>query len=181
MTDDAADTDTYALKTDPLASFAAPDLDYRPPMPKSYRPRIGLIGAGGISNSHLDAYKTAGWEVAAIWNRTEAKAVKKAKEFCPSADVVSDWKDLLANDDIDVVDITLPVSVRAHFISCALKAGKHVLSQKPFVEDLDLGEELVALAEENGVQLAVNQNGRWSPQMAWMREAVRRGLIGDVI
>ncbi len=46
--------------------------------------------------------------------------------------------------------------------------------------DLDAGARLCDLADEKGVLLAVNQNGRWAPHLAWMREAVRRGLIGDV-
>ena len=66
-------------------------------------------------------------------------------------------------------------------VEAALKAGKHVLSQKPFVVDLDTGERLVELADKNGVKLAVNQNGRWAPHFAYMREAVRAGLIGDVV
>ena len=140
-----------------------------------------MIGTGGISASHLDAYRTAGWEVAALWNRTTAKAAEKAAEYCPEARIETDWRDLLADKDIDVVDITLPTEHRAPVIAAALKADKHVLSQKPFVEDLDQGEELVALAEANGVHLAVNQNGRWSPHMAWMRAAVQGGHIGDVI
>jgi predicted dehydrogenase len=56
-----------------------------------------------------------------------------------------------------------------------------VLSQKPFVLDLDTGEELVALADKVGRKLAVNQNGRWAPHFSYMREAIRAGLIGDVI
>ena len=55
-----------------------------------------------------------------------------------------------------------------------------MLSQKPFVLDLDAGERLADLADEKGVVLAVNQNGRWAPHLSWMREAVRAGLIGDV-
>ncbi len=46
--------------------------------------------------------------------------------------------------------------------------------------DLDEGERLCALADEKGVVLAVNQNGRWAPHFSWMREAVRAGLIGEV-
>jgi predicted dehydrogenase len=65
-------------------------------------------------------------------------------------------------------------------IEAALGAGKHVLSQKPFVTDLDDGERLVRLAEAKGVKLAVNQNGRWAPHHAWMRAAVRGGLIGEL-
>ena len=56
-----------------------------------------------------------------------------------------------------------------------------MLSQKPFVSDLAEGERLAGLAEERGVKLAVNQNGRWSPHMAWMRNAVRGGLIGTPV
>jgi predicted dehydrogenase len=80
-----------------------------------------------------------------------------------------------------VIDVTLHPEHRAPIIEAALKAGKHVLSQKPFVTDLGVGEDLVKLAEDKGVKLAVNQNGRWAPHKAWMREAVRAGLIGDVI
>ena len=63
----------------------------------------------------------------------------------------------------------------------AFAAGKHVLSQKPFVEDLATGRALVEEAERLGVKLAVNQNGRWAPHLAYMREAVAAGLIGEVI
>jgi predicted dehydrogenase len=180
-TKDAGDADTYALKSGDLPEIAAPELPYRPPMPKSYRPRIGMIGTGGISGSHLDAYRTAGWEVAALWNRTRAKAEAKAAEYCPSARIEDDWQDMLADGEIDVIDVTLHPEPRAEIIAAALKAGKHVLSQKPFVSDLGTGEDLVKLAEDMGVRLAVNQNGRWAPHKAWMREAVRAGLIGDVI
>lgn len=62
----------------------------------------------------------------------------------------------------------------------ALAAGKHVLSQKPFVKDLATGRELVSEAERRGVKLAVNQNGRWAPHLAWLRGAVASGLIGEV-
>jgi predicted dehydrogenase len=87
---------------------------------------------------------------------------------------------VLSDPLIDVVDITPHPADRLPILEAALKAGKHVLSQKPFVLDLDQGAALVALARDHGVKLAVNQNGRWSPHMAWMREAVRAGLIGDV-
>jgi predicted dehydrogenase len=62
----------------------------------------------------------------------------------------------------------------------ALEAGHHVLSQKPFVRDLDIGRELIALADRKGLQLAVNQNGRWAPHLSYIREAVAANLIGAV-
>lgn len=175
------DADSYALKSTALAEVSAPDLPYQPPMPRAYRPRIGVIGAGGIVSAHLDAYRTAGWEVAAICNRTRSKAEAKAAEFAPNARVTDRWEEVLADPSIDVVDITPHPADRLPIIEAALKAGKHVLSQKPFVLDLEEGRRLVALARDKGVKLAVNQNGRCAPHLAWMREAVRAGLVGEVI
>lgn len=180
-TQDAADTDTYALKAAALPQIAAPDVPYRPPAPKAYRPNIGMIGTGGISTSHLDAYRKAGWTVAALWNRTRSKAEAKAADYFPKARIDDSWQGLLADPQIDVVDITLHPDHRAPIIRAALEAGKHVLSQKPFVTDLDLGEDLVKLAQDKGLKLAVNQNGRWAPHKAFMRESVRAGLIGEVL
>ena len=175
------DADSYALKSTALAQVAAPDLPYQPPMPRSYRPRIGIIGTGGIVSAHLDAYRTAGWEVAALCNRTRAKAEAKAAEFAPHAHVTDRWQDVLDDPSIDVVDITPHPADRLPIIEAALRAGKHVLSQKPFVLDFAEGRRLIALARDNNVKLAVNQNGRWAPHLAYMRQAVRAGLIGDVI
>jgi predicted dehydrogenase len=177
----APDADTYALKSAALAEVPASDLPYRPPMPRAYRPRIGVIGAGGIVSAHLDAYRTAGWEIAVICNRTVAKAAAKAAEYAPNARVTDRWQDVLADPAIDVVDITPHPADRLPIIEAALKAGKHVLSQKPFVLDLAQGRHLVDLAKAHRVKLAVNQNGRWAPHLAWMRAAVRAGLIGEVI
>jgi len=174
------DIDAYALKTAAAAEVPAPDLPYRPPMPKSYRPRIALVGAGGISAAHLDAYRAMGLDVAVIANRTLSKAEARRDEYFPAAEATDDIAGTLARDDIEVVDITPHPAERYAMIEAALRAGKHVLSQKPFVIDLDAGARLCDLADEKGVVLAVNQNGRWAPHLSWMREAVRAGLVGDV-
>ena len=175
------DTDTYALRAADVPDMPFPDLPFRPPAPERYRPRIGLIGAGGISASHLDAYRTAGWEVAAISNRTLAKAEARAAQYFPEARTTDRWDEVLADPTIDVVDITPHPAARLPIVEAAIEAGKHVLSQKPFVTDLADGERLVRLADEKGVKLAVNQNGRWAPHHAYLRAAVRSGLIGELV
>jgi predicted dehydrogenase len=174
------DLESYALKSTAAVEIAAPDLPYRPPMPDRYRPRIALIGAGGISGAHLDAYRTAGFDVAVICNRTLSKAQAKRDEYFPRAEATDDIAGTLSRDDIEVVDLTPHPEVRQAMIEAALTAGKHVLSQKPYVTDLDTGARLADLADERGVKLAVNQNGRWAPHLAWMREAVQRGLLGKL-
>ena len=136
---------------------------------------------GGIASAHLDAYRTTGWEVAAICNRTLAKAEALARTHAPDALVTDRLEDVLADPSIDVLDITPHPADRLPLMEAALKAGRHVLSQKPFVLDLAEGQRLVDLARDKGVKLAVNQNGRWAPHLSWMREAVRAGMVGEVI
>jgi predicted dehydrogenase len=174
------DLDTYALKSATAPEVAAPELPYRPPLPKAWRPRIALVGAGGIAAAHLGAYRAAGFDVAVIASRTLARAEARRDEFFPEAEATDDIARTLARDDIEVVDITPHPEVRLPMLKAALAAGKHVLSQKPLVVDLDAGARLCDLAEAQGVRLAVNQNGRWAPHLAWMREAVQAGLVGAV-
>jgi hypothetical protein len=174
------DLDAYSLKSPASAEVAAPDLPYRPPMPRDLGQRIALIGAGGISAAHLAAYRSAGFNVAVICSRNRAKAEARRDEYFPDAEATDDVQRTLARDDIAVVDLTPHPAERLALIQTALLAGKHVLSQKPFVLDLNTGQRLVDLAEEKRLVLAVNQNGRWAPHLAWIREAVRAGLIGEV-
>lgn len=181
MSAETPDSDTYALKSAELTEVPAPVLPYQPPAPRSYAPKIGLIGAGGISASHLDAYRAAGWDVAAICNRTREKAATLAQSHYPDATITTDAADILNDTEIEVVDITPHPADRVPLIEAALKAGKHVLSQKPFVLNLATGTRLADLADAQGRLLAVNQNGRWAPHLSWMREAVRAGHIGEVI
>jgi predicted dehydrogenase len=119
--------------------------------------------------------------VIALCNRTLSKAVARQKEFYPKAHVYSDYREVLRRDDIEVVDVATHPQERVQIIRDAINARKHVLSQKPFVSDLDIGQRLVELAEKRGVKLAVNQNGRWAPHFSYLRAAIENGLIGSPI
>ena len=175
------DDDDYGLSPDKeTKTIDPPPVDYLPGKPKSYNPGIGLIGTGGISEFHLKNYKACGFDVAAISSRTRSKAEAKRDEFYPDATVHDDHRGLLERDDIEVVDVTPHPEDRLPILFEALEAGKHVLSQKPFVLDLDEGEKLVDLAEAKGRRIAVNQNGRWAPHFSYLRNAIASGLIGRV-
>ena len=159
----------------------APKLDYLPRgprRPKSHK--IGLIGCGGISQYHLTAAKSFGVEVVAMADVNLAAAESRRDEFYPKADVYTDHRELLARPDVTVVEIATHTAVRAPQIEDALKAGKHVLSQKPFVADLREGRRLAAYAKRRKLHLGVNQNGRWSPQFAGVIAAARQGLLGEI-
>lgn len=155
-------------------------IDFRPTIPKAYRPAIGLVGCGGITVEHLAAYRKAGFNIAALCDLRVEQAKLRAAQFFPEASIYEDYRRLLARDDIEVVDVATHPNQRVSIIRDCLLAGKHVLSQKPFVTDLDVGQELVDLADRKALHLSVNQNGRWAPHYRFMHQAISAGLIGQV-
>ncbi len=163
-----------------LPRIAAPPLPYQPRDPKRYRPRIAIVGCGGISKWHLTAYKDAGYNVVALCDIDRTRADARRDEFYPNALTTDDLGAVLSRDDIEVLDVTTHPPERPAIVEAALRARKHVLSQKPFVLDLDVGERLVELADTMGVRLAVNQNARWAPHFSYIREAARAGLLGAI-
>lgn len=163
-----------------VREFPAPKLSYHPPKPRRKSARIGLIGCGGITASHLEAYRAAAWKVTAFCDTCESAATARRDEFYPNASVHTGFRELLENPDIDVLDIALHADARVAVVEAAIKAGKHVLSQKPFAPDMKTAGRLVRLADRHGVKLAVNLNGRFSPYVSWIREAINRGMIGTV-
>ena len=178
--DEDADEEYGLAEVVDLEETEAPELPYEPSDPEAYDPAIAMIGMGGISEQHCKAYADAGYDVVALCNRTREKAVERREEFFPDADVdvYTDYREVLDRDDVEVVDLLPHPVEREEIIEAALEAGKHVLSQKPFVVDLDFGERMVDLADEQGVKLAVNQNGRWAPHWSYMRRAIDEGLVG---
>lgn len=161
-----------------LGALAA--LPYLPVVPSDYSPQIGLIGCGGISKYHLRAYSNGGLKVKAVCDLNLEAAKARAQEFYPDATIYEDYQELLRDDTIEVVDITTHPPERPAIIKDALNTGKHVLSQKPFVLDLDEGLRLADLADKVDRQLAVNQNGRWAPHFSFARAVAERECIGKV-
>src|SRR5689334_15786099 len=127
-------SEDYGLaRPDALGEIPAPPLAYAPPRPRAYRPAMGLIGCGGIAGHHLAAYHRAGYRVVALCGRDEAKPRALAEKYFPEAAMYTDARALLAREDIEVVDLATHAAERVALIEAALEAGKHVLSQKPFV------------------------------------------------
>ena len=171
----------YGLSPEKTAhSIDPPAVDYFPPKPKNYNPPIAIIGTGGISEYHLRNYQKADYRVTALVNRTIEKAEALRDQFFPQAKIYKDYKDVLALDDVQVVDVTPHAEDRLPILYDCLHAGKHTLSQKPFTLELEEGEKLADLVDGLGIKLAVNQNGRWAPHFSYIRNAVKQGLIGEV-
>jgi predicted dehydrogenase len=143
--------------------------------------RIGVIGAGGIVRaSHLPAYRSAGWEVVRIASRTREAARVAAEEFA-----IADWSgdplDVIRDDRVEVVDISLPPHLHRRIVEAAFAAGKHVIVQKPMATTLADARAIVDAGRQAGLKLAVNQNGRWDPAIRACRALIDRGVFGQLV
>ena len=93
--------------------------------------RFGLIGFGAWGKYHAEAIaKTDGAELVAIADKLEASCAAARAAF-PDAAVASDYRELLDRDDVDIVDVVLPNFLHHEVASATLKAGKHLLLEKP--------------------------------------------------
>ena len=99
----------------------APPLPYEPLAPAAYNPPIALVGCGGITATHLTAYARAGLKVVAFYDVDAARAEARRDEFYPDARVYSDYAELLARDDIEVLDVATHAGVRPGLIDAALR------------------------------------------------------------
>jgi predicted dehydrogenase len=154
-----------------------PDVEYRPAFPAEYRPGVGVIGFGDIARSwHMPAYEKYGVHVVGVFD-----PLPDATADVRGLHVFETLEDLLADEEIGIVDIATRPDVRPDLIRRAIAAGKHVLAQKPLATDARTARELVEEAERRGVRLAVNQNGRWSPPWRIATLLIEQGAIGDVL
>ena len=156
------------------------DLPYQPRDPQKIHPGIALVGCGGITRHHMQAYVAAGYHVLAFCDLDIERAAERRDNYFPDAVVTDDVDQALATKGVEVADITTHPPQRPPLIERALLSGKHVLSQKPFVLDLEIGRKLADLADEQGVRIAVNQNARWAPHFSYLREAVAAGVLGEI-
>ena len=164
-----------------MTSFDPASVDYRPQFPPGDLPHVAIVGIGGIvKSSHLPAYTKYGVPIAAVYD-IRPEATEGIQNEFPIGRVASSFDEILADPDIEVVDIATFPEHRIPLVKQALEAGKHVLSQKPLALDMASAGELVDLADAKGVKLAVNQNGRWSPPWRTATMLIEAGRIGDLI
>ena len=142
--------------------------------------RIGVIGAGRIAQQRqIPCYRHAGLEVAAVAD-VKQEALDRAAESYAIKRRYLDYRDLLAQDDIDIVDICTNSFPRKQITLDAVAAGKHVLSEKPFARSYADALEIVEAAEAAGVRLAVHQPTRWYYPCALARALIVKGYLGDI-
>ena len=142
--------------------------------------RMGVIGCGGISRAHLPAERDIeGMRTVAVCDLDEAAARAAAEEFGVPK-VYTDWRDLVADDEVDAVAVLLPHHLHRDPTVAAAQAGKHVLCEKPMAITLAECDDMTAAADAAGVVLMVAQILRFRPANRRARQLIRDGAIGEV-
>jgi len=157
---------------------AFPHLDYKPKLPRRLDRGIGIVGAGGIVNyAHLPAYKRAGFKVVAITDKNREAADKTARDHGIPR-VCATVEELLANREVEIVDIAVYPAAQAEIVAKAAAAGKHMLCQKPFADEYSKALRNVELAAKANVKIAVNQQMRWDAGIRCARLLIDQCWLG---
>ncbi len=142
--------------------------------------RIGMLGYGAIGHEHAVAIgQVDGLALAAVCDPNPLR-IEAAQAMVPSVRGHADGVDLLADDDVDLVIVSTPPNTHADWVLRALRAGKHVVVEKPFCITVEEADRQIAAAAEAGLTLAVYQNRRWDQDYLALKAAVRAGRIGEV-
>jgi predicted dehydrogenase len=141
--------------------------------------RAGVIGTGFIGPVHVEALRRLGVTVSAICDLPERAQAAATEQGIALA--FSDYRAMLRSPDFDVVHITSPNRFHCEMALEALKAGKHVVCEKPLAMNTRETARIVKAARSSGRIFAVNYNIRFYPAVLQLRRMVERGDLGEII
>ncbi len=142
--------------------------------------RIGIIGAGGIARMHIMAYqRVPDVQIVAIADIVRERA-KAAADKWSIPYVFGDHRELLSLDEIDAVSVCTYNKAHCQPTVDALRAGKHVLVEKPLAATLDDAVTMIRTARDTGKILHTAFWQRWQPEIQTARRIVQSGALGDL-
>ncbi|MBQ3002616.1 MAG: Gfo/Idh/MocA family oxidoreductase [Clostridia bacterium] len=146
--------------------------------------RIGIIGCGGIANGkHMPALKNCSdlAEMVYFCDLVLSRAEEAAKKFgTPDAKVCTDYKELLADETIDVVHVCTPNRSHSFITVDALEAGKHVMCEKPMAINSEEAQKMLDAAKRTGKKLTIGYQNRHRPDSLYIKQECEDGTLGEV-
>jgi predicted dehydrogenase len=150
---------------------------------------IGLIGSGFMGRGHAIAFRAVAGifsdlgaaPVLEILADVDAPTAERAARALGFARATGDWRALVADPSVHVVDITTPNTLHKPMALAAIAAGKHVYCEKPLAATAADAREMAEAAERAGVQTFVGFNYLKNPLLALAREIIEGGEIGTVV
>jgi predicted dehydrogenase len=148
---------------------------------------VGMIGYAFMGKSHANGWRQVPHffdtpytpVLKTIAGRNEEAAKEAAAEY-GFEKVETDWKKLLEDDDIQIIDICSPGNLHKPMAIAALEAGKHVICEKPLANNLAEAIEMTAAAKKSGKKTLTAYNYRRVPAIAWAKQMIDEGVIGEI-
>lgn len=149
--------------------------------------RIGLIGTGFMGKTHVFGFAAAQrvfdlpYEIVlhTVADRTEALAAAAARSF-GFLKFSGDWQSLIADPEIDLIDITAPNALHKEMALAAIAAGKHVYCEKPLAPLASAAREMADAAAAAGIKTQVGFNYLCNPMLACARNMIQGGELGEI-
>jgi predicted dehydrogenase len=141
---------------------------------------VAVVGCGYWGPNLIRNFTTCpASNVVMVCDQDRAR-LEKGTTFCPRAELVQDFRQVLAHPDVEAVAIATPVGTHAPLADAALRAGKHVLVEKPLATSPKEAEDLVRLADARGLTLMVDHTFIYSPSIRRIKTLVDAGELGDI-
>ena len=144
--------------------------------------RIGLIGAGRMGKvfAHTLAFSVSEVELLAVADVDPQTSQEVAARYGAKYHY-TDYHELLQRDDIDAVVVVTPTNTHAEVIQAAAASGKHIFSEKPLAQSLDLCDQAIAAVEKAGVKLQLGFMRRFDSAYVMAKQKIDEGLIGTPV
>ena len=140
--------------------------------------RIGVVGVGFGTTVHVPAFVSEGLEVVAVMARRRERAEEAAATFGIGG-VFTDFGSLLEMPGLDAVSIATPTALHYEMATAALRAGKHVICEKPFALNATEAKEMAELAAASGLTAMIAHEFRFASGRMFVKALLDQGYVGD--
>lgn len=142
--------------------------------------KVGLIGCGFMGAMHANCYKNIeGVELVAFADIRKEKAEELA--LGTNATIYGDGKELIANANVDIIDICLPTYLHAEYAMAAMDKVKYVFVEKPVALTVEEGKKMIEKSKATGCQVQVGQVIRFWDEYVELKKIIDRGIYGKVV
>ncbi len=144
--------------------------------------KIGLIGCGGIMRRHVEGWASVvdRAEIVAVADISDENIRERVKQIGHEVTVYHDYRDLLADPDVDAVDLALPHHLHCESIVAAAQAGKHLMTEKPLCLSLAEAEKIRRATEDSGVVMMAAHNQLFFPAVLQAKQMILQGDLGKI-
>jgi predicted dehydrogenase len=143
--------------------------------------RVGLLGSGWIQSFHARAVQEhPAAELVVVANWREESARRLAERF-GILRVTTEWQSLVDDPAIDAVVVATPNALHAPQATAFLKAGKHVLVEKPMATSVEEADQMIEAARSSGASLMVGHCWRFREEVIAVRDRIAAGVFGEIV